>query len=153
LTRRSSTPARSRVVELDDEDAAELLVRPVRRAGQNQLARRVPHAWPADLPHRPMEASGIVHQGLTVPRPRASSTPIFSAGIKAEVVSFDDLVAAVRWRRPSRAAGFDRREGLRDGRRRYRSPSTCAAPPGHDASSHDHRNESSDLQVTAIRRE
>ena len=87
------------LLELDDEDAAELLASVGQdEPGMNQLARVGFHTLGLQtyLTAGPMEARAwTIHQGWTAPQAAGVIHTDFQRGfIKAEVVSFDDLVAA-----------------------------------------------------------
>ena len=87
------------LLELDDEDAAELLASVGQdEPGMHQLARVGFHTLGLQtyLTAGPMEARAwTIHQGWTAPQAAGVIHTDFQRGfIKAEVVGFDDLVAA-----------------------------------------------------------
>ena len=89
----------SELVELDDADAAELLASVGQtESGLDQLARVGFHTLGLQtyLTAGPMEARAwTIHQGWTAPQAAGVIHTDFQRGfIKAEVVAFDDLVAA-----------------------------------------------------------
>ena len=110
--------------ELDDESAAELLesIGQTER-GLDALARAGFHTLRLQtfLTAGPKESRAwTIHQGDTAPKAAGVIHTDFEKGfIKAEIVSYDDLVAAgLDGRRQGRGQGPHGGQGLRDGRRR-----------------------------------
>ena len=110
------------LAELPDDEAAELLARPawVSRAW-TAGPRRFPRARAADLPYRRPEGDPGLDDpdGATAPEAAGVIHTDFERGfIKAEIVSYDDLIAAGSMA-AARAAGKVRIEGkdyvMRDG--------------------------------------
>src|SRR6202043_4033593 len=103
------------LIELDDESAAELLesIGQTER-GLDALARAGFHtlALQTFLTAGPKEARAwVIHQGDTAPKPAGVIHTDFEKGfIKAEIVSYDDLIAA-RSMAAAKAAGKVRMEG------------------------------------------
>ena len=110
--------------ELDDESAAELLesIGQTER-GLDALARAGFHTLRLQtfLTAGPKESRAwTIHQGDTAPKAAGVIHTDFEKGfIKAEIVSYDDLIEArVDGRRQGRGQGADGGQGLRHGRRR-----------------------------------
>ena len=118
----------SELTELPDEEAAELLAEAgLGEPGLDQLARvgfhtlglqtyltagpKESRAWTIPIGATAPEAAGVIH------------TDFQRGFIKAEIVSYDDLIAAGSVRRPRGRQGPHRGQGLRHaGRRRRRVP-------------------------------
>ena len=112
--------------ELDDESAAELLesIGQTER-GLDALARAGFHTLRLQtfLTAGPKESRAwTIHQGDTAPKAAGVIHTDFEKGfIKAEIVSYDDLVdGRLDGRCQGRGQGADGGQGLRDGRRRRR---------------------------------
>ena len=110
--------------ELDDESAAELLesIGQTER-GLDALARAGFHTLRLQtfFTAGPKESRAwTIHQGDTAPKAAGVIHTDFEKGfIKAEIVSYDDLIeAGLDGRRQGRRQGPHGRQGLRDGRRR-----------------------------------
>ena len=114
------------LLELDDEDAAELLASVGQtEPGMDQLARVGFHTLGLQtfLTAGPMESRAwTIHQGWTAPQAAGVIHTDFERGfIKAEVVGYDEIVDAGSMAEAEGARqGPHRGQGLRDGRRRRR---------------------------------
>jgi len=121
--------------ELDDESAAELLesIGQTER-GLDALARAGFHTLRLQtfLTAGPKESRAwTIHQGDTAPKAAGVIHTDFEKGfIKAEIVSYDDLIEAGSMAAAKgRGQGADGGQGLRDGRRRCgRVPLQCLVP-------------------------
>ena len=105
----------SELLELDEESAAGIagVDRPAGAGPARAGARRVSHPRPADLSDRGTQGvrAWTIQQGATAPQAAGVIHTDFERGfIKAEIVSFDDLIAAGSMA-AAKAAGQVRMEG------------------------------------------